>query len=180
MNKHLTITGITAASALVFPAQVFATRFLTIEEAQKQMFADASFLPASIKLTNDDKAKIKAITGNTPSFSVIKGWKATAGGKTVGFVYMDYVIGKHLLIDYALALNADGTVKQVEILEYRESYGGEIRNAGWRKQFKGKKASSLLLLNSDIYNISGATLSCRHLTKGIKNLLTIHEKFGKN
>ena len=55
------------------------------------------------------------------------------------FFIVDYVIGKHLVIDYAVALSPEGTVKQIEILNYRESYGGEIRNPDWRKQFVGKR-----------------------------------------
>ena len=53
--------------------------------------------------------------------------------------------------------------------------GGEIRNADWRKQFVGKTARSPLLLNDDIRNISGATLSSRHVTEGIKRILATYE-----
>jgi Na+-transporting NADH:ubiquinone oxidoreductase subunit NqrC len=66
-------------------------------------------------------------------------------------------------------------VRRVEILTYRESYGGEIRNADWRKQFVGKNARSRLSLNGDIRNISGAKLSSRHVTEGIKRILATYE-----
>ena len=51
---------------------------------------------------------------------------------------------------------------------YRETYGYEIRNDKWRAQFVGKNANSKLKLDDDIKNISGATLSCRHITDGVK------------
>ena len=75
---------------------------------------------------------------------------------------------------YAIGLNADGSVKQVEIVDYRESYGYEVRNPEWRKQFVGKTASSLQSLNQDIRNISGATLSCRHVADGVKRVLATY------
>jgi Na+-translocating ferredoxin:NAD+ oxidoreductase RnfG subunit len=85
------------------------------------------------------------------------------------------VIGKHLAIDYALALSPAGEVRQLEILTYRESYGGEIRSADWRKQFEGKTSRSPLALNDDIRNISGATLSSRHVTEGVKRVLATYD-----
>src|SRR4051794_25202392 len=92
-----------------------------------------------------------------------------------GFFIVDYVIGKHLVIDYAVALSPEGTIKQIEILNYRESYGGEIRNPDWRKQFVGKGPQSRFALNQGINNISGATLSCRHVTEGIHRILATYE-----
>jgi Na+-transporting NADH:ubiquinone oxidoreductase subunit NqrC len=60
-------------------------------------------------------------------------------------------------------------------MEYRESYGYEVRRKNWRKQFVGKTAASVLKLNRDIKNISGATLSCRHVTEGIKQVLALYD-----
>jgi Na+-translocating ferredoxin:NAD+ oxidoreductase RnfG subunit len=75
----------------------------------------------------------------------------------------------------AVGLNADGSVKQIEVLDYRETYGYEIRNAEWRAQFVGKTSQSKLKLDDDIANVSGATLSCRHITDGVKRLLAFHD-----
>jgi Na+-translocating ferredoxin:NAD+ oxidoreductase RnfG subunit len=85
------------------------------------------------------------------------------------------VIGKHELITYAVGLDAGGSVRGIEVLEYRESYGGQIRYDSWRRQFVGKKASDPVRLEQDILNVSGATLSCRHVTDGVRRLLALHE-----
>ena len=81
---------------------------------------------------------------------------------------------QHELITYALGINADGSIRQVEIVEYLEAYGSQVRYPNWREHFVGKTADSLLRVDSDITNISGATLSVRHLTDGIKRLLFLH------
>jgi Na+-transporting NADH:ubiquinone oxidoreductase subunit NqrC len=88
---------------------------------------------------------------------------------------VDEVLGKHDLITYAVALLPDGSIKQIEILDYRETYGGQIRQASWRDQFKGKKAGDALALEQPIQNISGATLSCAHVTDGIRRVLATYE-----
>ena len=54
-------------------------------------------------------------------------------------------------------------------------FGGyEVRNPEWRKQFVGKTAADPLRLNADIRNISGATLSSRHVTDGVKRVLATY------
>ena len=87
---------------------------------------------------------------------------------------MDEVLGKHEFITYAAALDASGAVLGVEIMDYRETYGYQVRDAQWRKQFAGKTVRSPLKLDDDIKNISGATLSSRHVTDGVKRLLATH------
>ena len=89
---------------------------------------------------------------------------------------VDEVLGKHELITFALALDRQGRVVGIEILDYRESHGGEIRDPRWRAQFAGKSSRDPLQLDRDIRNISGATLSCRHITDGVKHLLEIYER----
>ena len=78
-------------------------------------------------------------------------------------------------IPYALALNSDGSVRGIEILEYRESYGGQVREPLWRAQFIGKRHGAEFALYEDIQNISGATLSSRHITDGVKRLLATYD-----
>jgi Na+-transporting NADH:ubiquinone oxidoreductase subunit NqrC len=92
----------------------------------------------------------------------------------LGHVLVDEVIGKHELITYALGVSTDGVVRNVEIMDYREARGGEVRDPRWRAQFKGKRSDSPLRLEEDIQNLSGATLSCRHITEGVRRLLVIH------
>ena len=64
-------------------------------------------------------------------------------------------------------------VKQIEILTYRESHGGEIRLPAWRRQFVGKTSAAPLRIGDDIANISGATLSCTHLAEGVRRVVAI-------
>jgi Na+-translocating ferredoxin:NAD+ oxidoreductase RnfG subunit len=73
-----------------------------------------------------------------------------------------------------VALDDKGAVKAVEILEYREAYGGDVRNEQWCAQFVGKTHDSDLKLTHDIQNISGATLSSKHVTDGVRRLVATH------
>ncbi len=86
---------------------------------------------------------------------------------------IDDVIGKHEFITYAIGVSPRGKVLGLQILSYRETHGGEIRRQSWRSQFVGKSGEDRLRLGKDVDNISGATLSCRNVTDGVKRLLVI-------
>lgn len=139
---------VVAVSTLAGPA--YAVQYLSIAEAQKQAF------PSATQFGEVDAGRV---------------WKAEAGGHVLGIFVFDRVIGKHLFIDYAVALDPGGHVHSVEILQYRESYGGEVRSPSWLAQFVGKTSGSPLEVGRDIRNISGATLSSAHVTEGVKRIL---------
>jgi Na+-translocating ferredoxin:NAD+ oxidoreductase RnfG subunit len=157
-------------SALVAPS-AFAVQYLTVEQAQKAIFPGKSFTAAPVKLTAVQRKAIGQASGARVLHDEQQVWHVSGGGWFV----VDEVVGKHEFITYAVGLNSDGSVKQIEVMDYRETYGGEIRNEKWRAQFVGKTSRSTLKLDSDIKNISGATLSCRHITDGVKRVLAFYE-----
>jgi hypothetical protein len=155
-------------AALSTPA--YAVSYLTVAQAQALMFPGAVLEPAPVTLTDEQAAAVAAASGIPVPGRELHAWKVPAGG----WFLIDEVIGKHEAIGYAVGLTADGHVKQVEVLDYREAYGWEIRNEKWRRQFVGKTAADPVLLDRDIKNISGATLSSRHLTDGVRRLLATY------
>ena len=161
-----------AAGAVSAPA--FATQYLTPEKAQALMFPEATaFRRQDIGLTTAQMQQVEKLAG-VSSRSV--NWHVVAalkGDVLIGYMVLDEVIGKFELISFAVGLTPDASVRQVEILTYRESHGGEIRNPAWRKQFVGKRAPGGLAIGDGIANISGATLSCTHVTDGVRRIAAI-------
>src|SRR5271166_737489 len=123
----------------------------------------ASFTPLNLVLTPDQQKNIESRSGVRVRSRDLKACKVSSSG----WFIVDQVLGKHEYITYALGLNAGGTVKQIEILDYRETYGSQVREASWRQQFVGKTVQAPLKLDEDIRNISGATLSSRHIAEGV-------------
>jgi hypothetical protein len=145
----------TAPSAvmLTIASPAYAVQYLSVEQAQKLAF------PSATHFTQAEGGRA---------------WRAEAGGKLIGLFVVDHVIGKHLYIDYAVALDPGGRIHRVDILAYRESYGGEVRSPSWLAQFVGKTGGSALKVGSDIRNISGATLSSLHVTEGVKRIVATY------
>lgn len=163
-----------APAAICSPAH--ATQYLTVEQAQKLLFPEAERMaPADVALTPELKRRVEAASGMRVRHDTQPVWRAEHGRQLAGWFILDEVVGKHEFITYALALDAAGTVRGIEILDYRESYGGQIRDLAWRRQFTGKKAGAPLKLDQDVRNISGATLSCRNVADGVRRLLALYE-----
>ena len=170
------IAWLLPVAAISAPPQAFAVQYLSVEQAQKALFPGASeFRPRLTLLTEAQRAAIAKASDTRVRGAEVRLWEARAAQGVLGYVVLDEVYGKHEFITYAVALLPDGSVKQVEVLDYRESYGGQIRNEAWRAQFVGKKRQDALQVDQDIQNISGATLSCAHVTDGIRRIVAIYD-----
>ena len=152
MTKWVRLTLPAAALAAV-TTPVRAVQFMTIAQSQRLSFPAATHF--------DEVAPLV--------------WKVRDGGEATGKYIVDHVIGKHLYIDYAVSLDAAGKVERVDVLQYREAYGGGVQDRSWLNQFVGKGKGSALEVGVDIRNISGATLSSHHLAEGVKRIV---ERYG--
>jgi hypothetical protein len=171
MRRLLRPTLLCTPVALLATTSGYATTYLTIEQAQAVMCPGEQLEPVTITLTDVERRAIEHAASVRVRQPTLRAWRIASGG----WFLVDDVLGKHEYITYAVRLAAGGAVQQVEILTYRETYGGQIRDAAWRAQFTGRTSRSPLRLDQDIRNISGATLSCRNVTDGIKRLLATHD-----
>jgi hypothetical protein len=156
--------------AALAPAAAHAATYLTVGQAQALMFPGEAMREDFRQLTPDQVAAIRRDSGESPLSRELKAWRTSGGG----WFIVDEVVGKHEFITFALAVDPHGAVKDVEILDYREAYGGQVREAAWRSQFVGRRPGAPLRLEKEIRNISGATLSSKHVTDGVRRLLATY------
>ena len=166
---------IIALAPFMVPA-VQANQYFDTAQAQKALFPSATqFTAAPVKLTGDQRARIEAISDVRQRWREQPVWRAEKAGEFLGWYIEDRVIGKHEFIRYALAISPSGRVLGIEIMDYLETYGDQVRQADWRGQFLGRTVHSGFKLGEDIRNISGATLSCRNVTNGVRRLLALQQ-----
>ena len=89
----------------------------------------------------------------------------------LGFAAVGNVLGKDQPITFLVAIDPADRLKDVDILVYREPYGGEVAYEPWRRQFRGKTAGDSLRVGREIRNISGATISVHAVTLGVRRML---------
>ena len=156
--------------AALYTSSAHAVTYLNVEQAQQAIFPGKTFVAASVKLTAAQRTAIEKASRVRVLHDEQRVWRVSGGG----WFIVDEVLGKHEFITYAAGLKADGSVQSIEIMEYRETYGDQIRQPKWLAQFVGKTSAAPLELDRDIKNISGATLSSRHIADGMRRLLAFH------
>jgi hypothetical protein len=164
----LILTALSPASIVV------AADYLSLDAAQKAVYPEAdAFQEWVVKQTPEQINALLAQAGPQPPHGTIRIFKATHDGTLLGYVFIDEVIGRENLITYAVGIDANGALRNLEIMSYRESHGSEIRNPAWRAQFDHRDSLGQLQFRTDIKNISGATLSSEHVTQGVRWLLAL-------
>jgi hypothetical protein len=163
------------AGLAVAPVQVvIATEYLSVEGAQKALFPKAdTFTEVVLSLSPAQRDEVARRAGPQPPHRSLRVWKAMRGGELAGYAFVDEVIGREEFITYAAGIDAAGNLSPLEVLAYRESHGGEIRSEAWRRQFAGRGGLGQLRIRADIKNIAGATLSCEHVTEGVRWLVAL-------
>jgi len=128
--------------------------------------APAAKLAASIRRLFGPGAR--ADTLRVDSAAVLR---VSRGDSLLGFAEVGNVIGKDQPITFLVAVDPSDRLKDVDILVYREPYGGEVAYESWRKQFRGKTSTDPIQVGRDIRSISGATISVHAVTAGVRRIL---------
>ncbi|HTK82383.1 MAG TPA: FMN-binding protein [Bacteroidota bacterium] len=152
----------------------------TIEDKAKaglhKMFGDSAAISSSWRrLSGSEIDSIARLSHSRWQRDSLQVYVCSAHQKTVGYGFVDDVKGKVQFITYLTGINTDGKVQDVDILAYRESYGGEVAYESFRRQFRDKSSADKLIPGKDIKNISGATISVRAITTGVRKILLTYD-----
>jgi len=125
-----------------------------------------------LALTTEEKARIEARLGGRlfeDRFIVHRG--RSAAGALAGYAVVTEEIGKFCPITFIVGIRPDASVRDVAVMVYRESRGGEVQRRRFLAQFVGKGLADPIRQNKDILNVTGATLSVRSVARGVRKVL---------
>jgi Na+-translocating ferredoxin:NAD+ oxidoreductase RnfG subunit len=152
--------------------------YLTEEQALKILFPKTqAFHAQELRLTPEQKARVQDRIGWKFPEESFRCFKAESNDKLDGYAVIQETIGKHRPITYMVGITPDGRVSEVEILVYRESKGSEVRKKRFNSQYEGKSVLDPIRINKDIINITGATMSVRSVSAGVKRALVLVDEF---
>lgn len=155
-----------------------AEAFMSEEEGVKIMLPKSERVRKEvITLSPEKKSQIEERIGwkfPEQSFEVYIG---ETGNQVDGYALVQNTIGKHKPMTYMVGVDSKGRVSDVELLIFRESRGSEIRQKRFNAQYEGKTVNDPVRINRDIINISGATMSVRSMSAGIKRVLVLVDEF---
>ena len=152
--------------------------YFTEDEAAKVMFPDSEKIRReTLTLTADQKAFIEQVIGwefPETTFDVFIG---ETRGNIDGYAVIQNTIGKHRPITYMVGVTPTGECMNFEVLVYREARGNEIATKRFNYQYQGKTIGDPIRINRDIINITGATMSVRSASAGVKRVLVLVNEF---
>ena len=152
--------------------------FLTEEEAVKLMFPNSERIKKELlRVPADKKMMIEERIGWKFPEAAFEVYIGETGAQIDGYALIQNTIGKHKPMTYMVGVDNTGHVLNVELLVFREARGSEVRTKRFNVQYEGKTASDPVRINKDIINISGATMSVRSMTAGIKRVLVLVDEF---
>jgi electron transport complex protein RnfG len=112
-------------------------------------------------------------------------YQATSSGKPVAFIASTAGKGYSSFIQMLVSVNPDLKIREVKILGLNETpgLGDQVLEKVFIDQFKGKSLAQLVLIKGEtkenIQAITGATISSRGVTNGIKDAVqTLVDKYG--
>jgi len=132
--------------------------YMTREQFLSTAFGGESYDSKKLWLDSKLKLKTKAILGHELKGLRVRYWQ---NGSLTAWVFD--VIGKEMPITVGVTLNAY-QVKNVKILAFRESRGGEVRHGYFLEQYNKAALNDKNHLTETIDGITGATLSVRAVT----------------
>lgn len=152
--------------------------FLTEEDALKLMFPSSERIRKDmLRLTEEKKAQIEERIGWKFPEELFEIYIGETGTKIDGYALVQNTIGKHKPMTYMVGIDDKGRVSDVELLVFREARGSEVRTKRFNVQYEGKTCLDPVRINKDIINISGATMSVRSMSAGVKRGLVLIDEF---
>jgi len=140
----------------------------------------AEFFPRSqlvtykkFELSAEQRTRVEKKLGYALPKAAYTFYIAKSGETIDGYAILDDEPGQHLPITYGVKFSPRGAVERQEILVYRERYGDEVRDPRFREQFVGKTAADPLRPGEDVAAVSGATISSRAMTLGVRRCLVL-------
>ena len=152
--------------------------FMTEDEGVKVMLPKSERVRKDvIRLNAEKKTQIEERIGWKFPEEEFEVYVGETGTRVDGYAVVQNTIGKHKPMTYMVGVDGQGSISDIELLVFRESRGSEIRQKRFNSQYEGKTVLDPVRINKDIINISGATMSVRSMSAGIKRVLVLVDEF---
>lgn len=152
--------------------------FMSEEEAVREILPDSQRIRKELlRLTAPQKELIEQRIGWKFPEETFDVYIGETRGKIDGYAVLHNTIGKHKHMTYMVGVDEYGYCMDVELLVFREAKGSEVGRKRFNVQYEGKTVLDPIRINKDIINISGATMSVRSMSAGVKRALVLIDEF---
>lgn len=122
----------------------------------------------TVSISKNDKKRISVLSGKKNIPDIFTYYEV----RPLGYAVIKNAKGRYKDFTFMVVVNSKGSIEMVKILKYDELFGRKIKDERFLSRFKEKTLNSPLKINVDIDAMTGATISCKALTEGVKKALT--------
>lgn len=189
-KKYAALLLVVGGIVFILSNTCYATQLLNKEEAFHKVFGEGVHVSRETKeLTPEKIKKIKERLGGIlhyinqdakvqviPDDVRIDFDFAIKDGQKIGVAIIDIEPGKWGPVELIVAMDLNGIVTRVEILNYQERRGQPVARHSFLAQFEGKNGKNIPEIGKDITVVSGATVSSSCVNFAVKKAIVIYEE----
>lgn len=181
MRDNLRVGFILMIVCIIAAGGLALTYVLTKDQITKQIQAkqDAANKSAlsnaqTFKLLSPAEVKNKGLRLDNEQDKIFTAFN----GSKIGYAVLVHPRGYGGIMEVAVGISTDGKVKGVSIVSHLETpgLGGRVTENTFLKQFIRLTPSDPVEVRKDVDAISGATISSKALTKGVRTALDYYKK----
>ncbi len=174
MEKEISIGRISSMVVAVFLILAQEEIYLTTMQAVDILFKGCDrVIKTRVELTDDEHEKVSSGLQRTDIQKTYDFFFGFKNHEVVLTAVITDEIGKYKPITFIVAVDSKNKVKDVLVMVYRESIGSDVKKEWWLDQFRNKTVDDPIKRGNDLVKISGATLSCDAVARGVKKVLAI-------
>lgn len=178
MKRHRFLLSLICASSCFLQAGAQAEVLAGRDETLRRVYGDqCQGVPRPVTLTASEKVSLEKRLGSRLLTPFCDLWEIRCHGRLEGMALVDEEMGKHQPITFLIAMDSHSRIKRVEVLVYREKYGGGVRSPRFTSQFNDKSSADPLRVGRDLDAVSGATISSKALSLGARKAVMLADHF---
>ena len=173
--KRIIFLGFLSA---VLPFSITGETLLTEPEALKIVFAKSQSVESQVRaLSESQRQTLQKKTGLRFPESEYRFFIGHGNAAVEGYGVIMNEIGKHEYITFIVGISPQANIRDVAVMDYRETRGWEVKEQRFLRQFRGKNLADPITVDRDIVNYTGATLSSHAIARGVKKALALVQAF---
>ena len=149
--------------------------FKTQQQALNETFADCdTVIRKTLFLTDDQVQEIQNRAKVKIESKLVNYYFGVKNDSVLAFAFFETNVVRTKPETFMVILAPDATVKSTEILAFYEPQD-YLPTPGWFQLFVGKILNDALWPKRDIHGVTGATLTVRAVTQGVRKILAIYQ-----
>ena len=168
------LLGLISGTGMLRASAASAEVFFTQKEALALAFPDADRIEKhTFVLTDEQRVEIEKLARSPLDTRLVAIHTAWRGGELLGHAHIDVHTVRTKSEGLIVVLDAAGRVRSVRVLAFYEPLE-YLPTERWYARFSGMGGADPLSLGRDVDAVSGATLTARATTEGVRRMLAYH------